>query len=45
LEADRAEVEEADINELEAEIDDAVYEVFDLTAEKRADVEDYLKVL
>ena len=44
LEADRAEVEETDIAELEAEIDEAVYDLFDLTAEERAVVEDYLKV-
>jgi hypothetical protein len=44
LEADRAEVEETDIAELEAEIDDAVYDLFDLTAEERAVVEDYLEV-
>lgn len=45
LEADRAEVEEAEINELETEIDDAVYDLFNLTAEERAGVEDYRKVL
>jgi len=33
---DHAEVEETDIAELEAEIDDAVYDLFDLTAEERA---------
>jgi hypothetical protein len=44
LEADRAEVEETDIAELEAEIDDAVYDLFDLSAEERAVVEDYLDV-
>jgi hypothetical protein len=44
LEADRTEVEETDINELEAEIDDAVYDLFDLTAEERGVVEDYLEV-
>jgi hypothetical protein len=44
LEADRVEVEETDIAELEAEIDDAVYDLFDLTAEERAVVEDYLEV-
>jgi hypothetical protein len=44
LEADRTEVEETDTAELEAEIDDAVYDLFDLTAEERAVVEDYLKV-
>jgi hypothetical protein len=45
LEADRTEVEAADIAELEAEMDDAVYGLFDLTAEERAVVDDYLKVL
>jgi hypothetical protein len=44
LEADRAEVEETDIAELEAKIDDAVYDLFDLTAEERAVVEGYLEV-
>nr|WP_256335682.1 hypothetical protein [Halopenitus persicus] len=44
LEADRAEVEETDIAELEAGIDDAVYDLFDLSAEERAVVEDYLEV-
>jgi len=44
LEADRVEVEETDIAELEAKIDDAVYDLFDLTAEERAVVEDYLEV-
>ncbi|MFC5136590.1 MULTISPECIES: hypothetical protein [Haloferacaceae] len=42
LEADPTEVEETDIAELEAEIDEAVYDLFDLTAEERAVVEDYL---
>jgi len=44
LETDRVEVEETDIDELEAEIDDSVYDLFDLTAEERAVVEDYLEV-
>gem|GEM_PF-6775740 len=44
LETDRAEVEETDIAELEAENDDAVYDLFDLTAEERALVEDYLEL-
>ncbi|UIP00300.1 N-6 DNA methylase [Halobaculum sp. CBA1158] len=44
LEADREEVAATDIAELEAEIDDAVYDLFDLTAEERAVVEDYLDV-
>ena len=41
---DRAEVEETDIAELEAEIDGAVYDLFDLTAEERAVVEEYLEM-
>ena len=44
LKADRSEVEETDIAELETEIDEAVYDLFDLTAEERAVVEDYLEV-
>ncbi|AFO56719.1 Eco57I restriction-modification methylase domain-containing protein [Natrinema sp. J7-2] len=44
LEADRDEVNQTDIEELEAEIDDAVYDLFDLTADERAVVEDYLEV-
>lgn len=44
LKADRDEVEETDIAELEAKIDEAVYDLFDLTAEERAVVEDYLEV-
>lgn len=44
LEADKEEVEQTDIKVLEAEIDDAVYELFDLTDEEREVVEDYLEV-
>jgi len=44
LEADRAEVEETDIADLESEIDDAVYDLFDLSADERAVVEEYLEV-
>lgn len=44
LEADRSEVEETDIAGLEAEIDEAVYDLFDLTEEERAVVENYLEV-
>lgn len=44
LEADRAEVEETDIVELEAEIHDDVYDLFDLSVEERAVVEDYFEV-
>jgi len=32
------------LERLEAEIDDLVYDLFDLTAEERAVVEDYLEV-
>jgi len=44
LEADRAEVRQTDIGELEAEIDDAVYDLFNLTDDEREVVEDYLDV-
>ena len=44
LEADREEVEQTDIDDLEAEIDRAVYDLFDLTEDERAVVEDYLDV-
>jgi hypothetical protein len=44
LEADRTEVAETDIAELAAEIDDTVYDFFNLTAEERAVVKDYLEV-
>ncbi|MFC6825360.1 Eco57I restriction-modification methylase domain-containing protein [Halopelagius fulvigenes] len=44
LEDDRVEVEQTDIDELEAEIDDAVYQLFDLTDNERQVVEDYLEV-
>ncbi|MFC5133886.1 MULTISPECIES: Eco57I restriction-modification methylase domain-containing protein [Haloferacaceae] len=44
LETDRTEVEQTDIEALEAEIDDAVYDLFDLTEEEREVVEDYLEV-
>ena len=44
LEADREEVRQTDIEELEAEIDDAVYDLFDLTEDEREVVEDYLDV-
>ena len=41
---DRTEVEETNIAELEAEIDDVMYDLFDLSAEERAVVEEYLEV-
>jgi len=44
LEADREQVEATDIEALEAEIDDAVYDLFELTEEERAIVDDYLEV-
>ena len=39
---DRIEVGETDIAELEAEIDEAVYDLFNLIVEERAVLEDYL---
>ena len=42
LEADCMEIEQTDIEALEAEIDDAVYDLFDLTEDEREVVEDYL---
>jgi hypothetical protein len=44
LEGDRESVEETDIEALEAEIDDIVYDLFDLTDEERDVIEDYLEV-
>ena len=44
LEADRNEVESVNIEDLEDEIDDAVYDLFDLTEDEREVVEDYLEV-
>jgi hypothetical protein len=44
LEEDRREVEQTDIDELEAEIDEAVYDLFDLTDDEREVIEDYLEV-
>jgi len=44
LEADREEVRQTDIEALEAEIDQAVYDLFDLTEDEREVVEDYLEV-
>ena len=44
LEADREAVRETDIEDLEAEIDRAVYDLFDLTEGEREVVEDYLDV-
>jgi hypothetical protein len=43
LEADRNDVRKANIGELEAEIDEAVYNLFGLTKEEREIVEEYLK--
>jgi hypothetical protein len=44
LEADREEVRQTDIEDLEAEIDRAVYDLFDLTEDEHEVVEDYLEV-
>jgi hypothetical protein len=44
LEADRQTVEETSIEELESEIDQTVYELFDLTDEEQEVIEDYLEV-
>lgn len=44
LEADRERVAETDIDALEAEIDEAVYDLFDLTPDEREVVEEYLEV-
>ena len=44
LEADREEVERTDIEDLEANIDEAVYDLFDLTEDEREVVEEYLDV-
>jgi predicted DNA binding protein len=44
LEADREEVERTDIDDLEAEIDRAVYDLFELTEDEREVVEEYLDV-
>jgi hypothetical protein len=44
LERDRAAVRETDIAALEADIDAAVYDLFELTADERAVIEAYLDV-
>ena len=44
LDDDRREVESTDIESLEAEIDEAVYDLFDLTDEEREVIEEYLEV-
>ena len=44
LEADRTEVGQTDIEALEADIDEAVYDLFDLTEDEREVVEEYLDV-
>ena len=44
LEVDRDEVEETCIEDLEDEIDDAVFDLFELTEEERNVVENYLEV-
>ena len=42
--ADRETVAETSIEELEAEIDDAVYDLFELSNEEREVVKEYLEV-
>jgi len=44
LRADRQTVEETSIKDLEAEIDEAVYDLFDLTDDERNVVENYLEI-
>jgi hypothetical protein len=44
LEADREEVERTNIDDLEANIDEAVYDLFELTEDEREVVEEYLDV-
>jgi len=44
LEADHKTVNETEINELEAEIDEAVYNLFSLTDDERGIIEEYLEV-
>lgn len=44
LEDDQETVAETDIQKLEAEIDEAVYDLFDLTEEERQVIEEYLEV-
>jgi len=44
LEDDREEVQQTNIEDLEAEIDDAVYDLFDLTEDERGVIENYLEV-
>jgi hypothetical protein len=44
LETDRQTVEETSIEDLEAEIDQTVYDLFDLTEEEQEVIEDYLEV-
>lgn len=44
LETDRHTVEETSITELESEIDEVVYDLFDLTEDEKQVIEDYLEV-
>jgi septation ring formation regulator EzrA len=44
LEEDKREVEQTDIDELEAEIDESVYDLFDLTEDEIEVIEEYLDV-
>ena len=41
---DKETVENTDIGEVEAEIDQAIYEMFELTEEERDVIEDYFEV-
>lgn len=44
MENDQQMVEETSIEDLEEEIDQTVYDLFDLTTEERMVIEDYLEV-
>lgn len=44
LEADRESVAATNIDDLEADIDEAVYDLFDLTNDEREVVENYLSI-
>jgi len=44
LEADRDEVATTNIEDLEGDIDEAVYDLFDLTGDEREVVENYLSI-
>jgi len=44
LEADREEIERTNIGDLKVDVDEAVYDLFDLTEDERGVVEEYLDV-